>query len=211
MGIILPLFSGFLISLIGVILPGLVNMTAVKISMKDGSTRAVVFSLGATAVVFFQTYIALTFAKFIYNRPDVADILHEIGLGIFVVLTIYFLFFAKTAKQDVEKEVNQTNSKTGRFFLGMLFSALNFFPIPYYVFLSVALSSYDYFYFTPLFVFLFVIGVMAGSFSAFCLYIMFFRKIQHKAGFLIKNINYLIGGITGLISVITAIKLLRGF
>jgi len=209
MEIVLPLVLGIVVSATGIMLPGLINMTAAKISLKEGRRRAVFFALGATVVVFFQTYIAVSFAKFINSRPDIIYLLEETGLVIFSALTILFLFIAKKKKLKKEKEIIKRNSLTGNFFLGALLSALNFFPIPYYVFVSVSLSAYKYFYFTHLLVFLFVMGVVAGSFSVFYLYIVFFKKIEHKTDFFLQNINYLLGSVTGLISVITLIKILR--
>lgn len=209
MEIILPLILGIVISAAGIALPGLINMTAAKISLKEGRQRAVIFALGATTVVFFQTYIAVSFAKFINSRPDIIYILEEAGLIIFASLTIFFFFIAKKKKKKKEKDVIKQGSRTGNFFLGALLSALNFFPIPYYVFVSVSLSKSDYFYFTPLFIFLFVIGVVVGSFSVFYLYIVFFKKIEHKTDFFMENINYLLGSVTGLISIITIIKMMR--
>ncbi|MNK14917.1 LysE type translocator [compost metagenome] len=209
MEIILPLFLGIIISAVGITLPGLINMTAAKISLKEGRQRAVIFALGATTVVFFQTYIAVSFAKFINSRPDIIYILEEAGLIIFVTLTIFFFFIAKKKKKKKEKEVVKLGSRVGNFFLGALLSALNFFPIPYYVFVSVSLSKHNYFHFTPLFIFLFVIGVVVGSFSVFYLYIVFFKKIEHKTDFFMENINYILGSVTGLISIITIIKMIR--
>lgn len=211
MEIILPVLLGIALSVGGIILPGLLNMTAVKITLRDGRQRAVIFSLGATAVVLLQCYIAVTFAKFINRNPDIIDLLQEIGLGIFFVLTIYFIFIAKAPRLRVEEdEVVKLRSKTGEFFLGVLLSALNFFPIPFYVFVSITLYTYGYFYFTPLYIFLFVMGAVAGTFSTFYLYIIFFKKIGDRAEFLMRNMNYIIGSITGLITLITLLRILQG-
>lgn len=209
MDIVLPLILGIVISAAGIMLPGLINMTAAKISLKEGRRRAVVFALGATTVVFFQTYIAVSFAKFINSRPDIIEILEETGLVIFTLLTIFFLFIAKKKKPTKGKALTKHSSYTGNYFLGALLSALNFFPIPYYVFVSISLSANGHFLFTPLFVFLFVMGVVVGSFGVFYLYIVFFKKIEHKTDFFMQNINYLLGSVTGLVSIITLIKILR--
>ncbi|MES2485991.1 MAG: lysine transporter LysE, partial [Bacteroidota bacterium] len=56
---ILPVVAGFLISFIGTLLPGLLNMTAAKVSLKEGRTNALIFAWGAATVVFVQAYIAL--------------------------------------------------------------------------------------------------------------------------------------------------------
>jgi threonine/homoserine/homoserine lactone efflux protein len=210
MEIILPIILGMAISAVGVALPGLINMTAAKISLNDGRSRAVIFAMGATTIVFIQTYIAVSFAKFINSHPDVINLLQEIGLGIFTVLTLYFLFFCKKPPMKKEAEdVVVVNSRTSRFFLGALLSALNFFPVPYYVFVSITLSTYNYFSFGNIFVLLFVSGATLGSFLMFYIYIVFFEKIKQKTAFFMKNINYIIGTITGLIAIVTFIRIIR--
>jgi threonine/homoserine/homoserine lactone efflux protein len=209
MALILPFFLGFIVAAIGITPPGLINMTAAKVSLKDGKIEAIFFAIGATIIVFFQTFLALLFADFINDNPEVINRLQEIGLFIFIALTIYFFWKAKRPK--VPKEEMKVRSKTNRFFLGMLLSALNLFPIPYYVFVSITLSTYGYFYFIESFIYAFVVGVVAGSFLVFYFYILFFKKRDSKSSFLMNNGNYIIGTITGLVSILTLFKLIKGY
>lgn len=205
MTLIVPLFLGFIVAAIGITPPGLINMTAAKISLKDGRNEAIFFAVGATVIVFVQTLLALLFANFINGNPEIINKLQEIGLFIFITLTIYFFWKAK--KPKLPKGEIKTRSKANRFFLGMLLSALNLFPIPYYVFVSITLSTYGYFYFNKSFIYAFVMGVVVGSFLVFYLYILFFKKKDAKSSFLMNNSNYIISSITGIISIITIIRL----
>ena len=209
MEFILPLLLGFIIASIGILPPGLINMTAAKVSAVDGRNEAISFAIGATFIVLFQTYVALLFAKFIFSRQDIITILQEIGVLLFLGLSVFFFRSARKPKK-VAQEI-KIHSKTSRFFLGMLLSALNLFPVPYYVFVSVTLSSYGYFYFNSFFIYTFVLGVVLGSFSVFYLYILFFKKQENKTSFLIDKGNYIIGSITGLISIITFLKLIKNY
>jgi threonine/homoserine/homoserine lactone efflux protein len=208
MAYILPLLFGFAASVIGILPPGLINMTAAKISLKDGKNRAMMFTAGAVLIIFFQTYLALIFARYIDAHQEVVILLREIGFGIFALVTVYFLWIAKKPKVKIKEDL-KIKSKKSRFFLGMLVSAINFFPIPYYVFVSVTLASFGYFNFEPVSVYSFVLGVVLGSFLVFYTYIAFFNKIQHKTEFLMKNMNVLIGSITGIISVFTLYNILK--
>ncbi|WP_348824050.1 LysE family transporter [Flavobacterium aestuarii] len=208
MALLLPFFLGFIVAAIGITPPGLINMTAAKVSLKDGRIEAIFFAIGATIIVFFQTFLALLFADFINSHPDVINKLQEIGLFIFAALTIYFFWKAKRPK--IPKAEIKIRSRTNRFFLGMLLSALNVFPIPYYVFVSITLSNYGYFYFLEPFIYAFVGGVVAGSFLVFYVYIVFFKKREAKSSFLMNNGNYIIGAITGIVSIITLFKLFKG-
>lgn len=201
MNIVTSLFLGFFTAFIGIIPPGLINMTAAKVNLKEGKRNAMWFVLGAILVIFFQSFFAILFAKIINRRPDLVTLLREVGLGIFATLTLYFLVLAKKPK-DKTRKFNK-NSKTNRFFMGMLLSGLNFLPIPYYVFVSVTLASFKLFSFDTTSIFIFVNGVILGSFLVFYCYISFFNKIENKTDYVTKNMNPIIGSITGLISVIT--------
>jgi len=196
-----PFFSGFITSSIGTALPGLINMTAAKVSMRDGRERAIMFITGAMIIVFSQTLSAILFARYIDSRPDIIILLREIGLAIFTGLTVYFFFFAKQPK--VKKDSIKMRSKTSRFFLGMLLSALNFFPVPYYVFITIALSSNQLFSFDRLPISSFLVGVVLGSTAIFYYYISFFKKIEAKTDFFFKNMNQIIGSITGIVALVS--------
>lgn len=208
MGFILPFFLGFIMSFIGVFPPGLINMTAAKISVQDGRNRAMLFTLGALIIVFFQTLISLIFARYIDAHQEVVVLLREIGFGIFTLLTIYFLLIAKEPKKKKANEM-EIKSKRSQFFLGMLISALNFFPIPYYAFVSVSLASFHYFTFETSSIYSFVVGVVLGSFVIFYSYIAFFKKIEAKTNFITKNMNNIIGSITGIMAFLTLYHIVK--
>lgn len=207
MNLIISLFSGFISAFLGITPPGLLNMTAAKVSMKEGKRNAFWFVLGAVLVIFCQVYIAVLFAQVINARPDIILLLREVGLAIFVTLTVYFLWIAKRPKLKQPKI--KKHSKKKRFFMGMLLSGLNFFPIPYYVFVSIWLSSYAILTFDITSVAVFVSGAVLGSALVFYFYIGFFQKIEKKADYLLKNMNTIIGCITGLISIITLVNILE--
>ena len=208
MNIITPFFLGFITSLVGVFPPGLINMTAAKISTQDGKNRALLFAAGALVVVFFQTLIGLIFARYIADHQEVVMLLREIGFGVFAILTIYFFWIAKKPKKKVQ-EVLKIKSKKSRFFLGMFISAINFLPVPYYVFSSISLASFGYFTFTVSSIYSFVVGVVLGSLAVFYGYIYFFKRIESKTDYLVKNMNAIIGSVTGTIAVLALYQILK--
>jgi threonine/homoserine/homoserine lactone efflux protein len=208
MSVLLPFISGFFAAIIGVFPPGLINMTVSKISIKDGRKPALSFVAGALVIILIQTYISVIFAQYLDSHNEVIVLLREIALVVFSLLTFYFLFFAKKGTFKNPKEV-KVKSKRSRFVMGMLISAINFFPIPYYVLISVTLASYQLFEFQKIPIYSFVLGVVLGSFIVFYLYVVFFNKMKTKTDFLVKNMNYFIGSITGTIAVISLINVLH--
>ncbi|UPZ17068.1 LysE family transporter [Flavobacterium humidisoli] len=203
-----PLLSGFIAAAIGTIPPGLLNMTAAKIKMKEGKKNALWFVIGAVLVIFFQAYVAVLFARVIDNRPDVVTLLREVGFVIFSILTIYFLFFAKDPIAKKKTKIKKSSKKSS-FFLGMLLSGLNFFPIPYYVVVSVTLASYNLFTFQNPIILTFVLGSVLGAFGILYSYIAFFGRIEKKTDYFMRNMNTIIGSITGLVALATLFNILN--
>jgi threonine/homoserine/homoserine lactone efflux protein len=208
MNFFLPFVLGFCISFLAAILPGLINMTAAKISLQEGKTGALSFAFGAANIVFFQTFIAVLFARFISNHQEIVATLQEIAIFIFLGLSIYFFWIAKKPKKI--KTDTKVKGKSNRFFFGMLLSSLNLLPIPFYVFASMSLAASGYFSFDKIPVATFVSGVVSGSFFVFYIYIVAFKKIEKKTEFLFNNINTIIGSVTTFIAIVTLFNLLYG-
>jgi len=207
LSITITFFLGALVALIGVIPPGLLNMTAAKISLKDGYSRGITFSIGACVIILFQTYIGVLFARYLSNHQDVVEVLQRVAFVLFVLITIYFLAIAKT--EDKPKTELKVKSKKSRFFQGMLLSALNVFPIPYQAYMSITIVSFGWMNFEKSIVFSYVAGAVTGSFVVFYFYIFFFDKIKSKTLTSQKSMNYLIGTITGIISIITLFQIIK--
>lgn len=207
MTIISTLFFGFISAVIGILPPGLINMTVAKVNSKEGKNAALWFVFGAVIVIFVQVSLAILFAQFIGARPEVGLLFREIGAVIFSILAVYFLWIASPPKKIKGKVIKQRTST--RFFLGMLLSALNFFPIPYYVVVSLWLASLNWFIFEPLSILIFVFGAILGSILVFYSYILFFVKIETKTDFFMKNMNKIIGSITGLVALLTLFNIIN--
>ncbi|GEQ84563.1 lysine transporter LysE [Patiriisocius marinistellae] len=199
---------GFLASFIGVIPPGLLNMSAAKISMKEGRKVATLFSVGVCVTVMIQTFVALVLARYLDKNPDIIDALQKVALGIFICLTIFFFFIAKDTRRETRAEIKK--SKTNRFFKGMFIAALNLLPLPYWVYISITFSAFGWFSFEQLDLWIAVVASGLGTFAMLMIYIQFFKlkpkKIQKKNTI---NMNYVIGAITAVIAIVTAVKILN--
>ena len=207
MDITVIFFLGLIVALIGVIPPGLLNMTAAKISLKEGDTRGLMFSIGVCVIVLAQTYIAAIFARQLSNHLEIVDILQRVAFVIFVLITIYYLFVAKKEPKKVLESVRW--SKKGRFFQGVFLSAINIFPIPYQAYMTITLASFNWLDFSQISIISYVAGAAMGTFVMLYLYMFFFHRIKDKPITSQKSMNYLIGAITGVISIITLINIIK--
>jgi len=186
-------FLGIVIAILSVLPPGLLNISAAKISLDESRSRGVLFSIGASLVVILQTYIAAIFAKYLSQNPETIDTLRLVALIVFALITVYFLFIAKA--KEKKKEAKLKGKRTS-FFHGVFLSVLNVFPVPYQAYMTITLSSYGWMNFSKQSVFSYMIGVGIGSFITLYGYILFFDKIKGKSLTSPKNMNYIIGAIT---------------
>ena len=198
---------GLSFAFIGVIPPGMLNMSAAKISLKEGHVRGFVFSIGVCVVVGVQTYLALIFAKYLNQHPDVIDVLKRVALVLFILISIYFFLLAKSDASP--QEVDASKSKKSRFFQGLLMSALNVFPIPYQAYVVTTLLSYQLLSLDNLSIGSYIAGATSGTFIALYIYILFFDKIKNSKITSPKRMNYSIGIITAIVSITTLINILK--
>lgn len=207
MNITITFFIGLIVALIGVIPPGLLNMTAAKISLKEGYGRGIIFSIGVCVTVIIQIYVAVIFASYLSNHPDIVDVLQRVAMIIFILISIYFLFIAKS-KPKLESTVD-SKSKRSRFFYGMVLSALNVFPIPYQAYMSITIVSFGWMTFDKIDIISYVAGAAMGTFITLYVYIFFFDKIKGLRLTTQKTMNRIIGVITAIIALITLINVIK--
>ena len=203
---VINFFVGYIAAFVGLIPPGLLNMTAAKIGVKQGRKPAVIFSFGVLLVVCIQTLVGIFFARYLEGYTAVVDILQKVALGIFLALTFYFFVLAKDSRREVPKGVKKSGAN--RFLYGLLLAAINLLPIPYWVYISISFSAFGWFFFDPSLVIWAVIGSGSGTMSMLLLYIYFFRR-RLPIGSFGFNVNFLLGGITAVISLITIIRIVQ--
>lgn len=202
----LALVLGLFISTIGIIIPGMLNMTIAKISVKENQQQALNFAFGAVVVVFFQAFLGTYFAKFIDANPFFSDGLKKIGTFIFIGLTIAFVIMGCKAKSKKRKKVT-IETKKNRFMYGFMMSSLNMFAIPWYAFTSLMMASKDWFVYDLLSIVLFSLSAASGTYFVFYLYALYFKKIEHKLSFIVQNINFFIAFLTGLVAISSLYKM----
>lgn len=194
---------GFVLSFSGVLPPGIININTAIISVEKGTSKGVVFALGACLVVVFQVLISVLIAKHINMDDSVILMFEKIAVFIFFVLAVYFFLCAK--KPPKRKPIAE-NLNRKAFLKGAFFSAINFFPLPYYIGWSKWLNFRGKFEFTNLNIALFIFAVILGTFIANYLYIIFFRRYKANPDKFSKRANYALSILTFSIAVFVLVK-----
>lgn len=199
-------FATFSAAFMATVPPGLLNLNAAKISVKKGKTAALYFSFGVMLVIFIQAYLAVLISRFLYNNPDIIDILLKVALVIFGVLAIYFYVLARKSREKKIKKVKV--SKKNSFFKGMLLAALNMLTIPYYSGLNAAWKVSGWINFEWQDIMVFILSAGLGSFTVLYIYIIYFNKLEIKTDRFSKYSDYILSGLMIVLLAITLIRIL---
>lgn len=195
-------FLGYIISFVGSITPSMLNMTALKISLKKGKDSAKNYALGVSLVVAFQVYIAVLLVKYITDNPKVLETIEKGGIIIFISLSYYFYKESKKNKIDTV-----STKKELPFLTGITLSLLNMFSVPFFCGTIVTLDIFNLFFFDNFSILFFTLGSVLGTFNILFLYGNFANLIKKKTGKLTKDINLILSIITGLVALFTLIKI----
>lgn len=191
-------------SSLGVLPPGMLNMTAAIISIKQSHFHAKKFIKGVLIVVALQSFLGYYFATFLEQNPHVMRNLKLVGISIFSILTLFFLGKGIQSVMHAHKIDTPTKiSKLPPFSHGLLLSAINVFPLPYYAFLSLYFSAFIPSFFTISIGFAFILGSVLGTGVVYHIYAYFFKKFENKMTFFSNNINFIIAIITGMVAILT--------
>jgi threonine/homoserine/homoserine lactone efflux protein len=201
-------FATFSAAFMATVPPGLLNMNAAKTSVEKGKWNGIVFSLGVSSTIIVQAYISVLISKFLYNNPDVIDILLKAALVVFAFFTLYFFFKARSKKVKSPQELARRGSKKNSFFKGILLASLNFLTIPYYAGIHAMWNKTGWIQFKQEDILVFVLAAGAGTFSVLYLYTFYFNKMETRTNRFSKNSNYIISLLMLVLLAITLIRIM---
>jgi threonine/homoserine/homoserine lactone efflux protein len=200
---ILHVFYGLVMAYFGLVSPGMLNMTALKIRINTGKVESVKFALGASLIVFFQAGIALFFADYFTKNPKIIEILKIAAVFVFFALSIFFFLLSRKKIKP-----NSESNKKNYFVSGLAMSSVNMLAIPFYLGLSIYLVSIDKIIIEQPYILFFIIGASIGSFLLFFTYILFAKIIIKKVSFIATNINIILSLLFLVLGIFTLVKLL---
>ena len=202
MSYFLHLIYGFIIAFGVMLAPGMLNMTALKVSLDVGERSGLKFAIGASIIIFCQVGIALFFADYFVNHPKIIELIEEIGVVVFFLLSIVFYRLSKKNTPHNTKKVRRNY-----FIAGVGIASLDMLTIPFYITVSAFLASRNDITIESPYTWLFMFGVMMGALTVLYSYVRFASLIAKKVSFLTRNINIILSVLFLLLGIVTLMKL----
>jgi threonine/homoserine/homoserine lactone efflux protein len=199
-------FVGMLISFLGSLPLGTLNIAAMQISITDGYIPALWFSAGSLLVEIIYVRISLVAMDKIRKQERILKILEWITL--FIVVALAVSSFMAAAKNNPHAKNIILSNTMHRFILGFIMCAINPVQIPFWfgwstvLFTKKILLPRNNHYNTYIF------GIGLGTLFGNCVFIFGGQLMVDKLNANQNILNWVIGGIFALTAIIQLWKML---
>jgi len=197
---------GLMISALGTLPLGVLNIAAMQISVSEGLKNAIYFSCGAVLIEVFYVRLSLVGMDWVRKQKKLLKWMDWIALAIVVALAIGS-FYAASQPQQEKNSLLQNNMP--RFLLGLLMSAINPAQIPFWFGWSTILFTkkilmpdarqYNFY----------IVGIGIGSIIGLSVFVFGGQLLVDKLNTNQRLLNYIIGGIFTFTALFQLIQILR--
>ena len=183
---------GFLVSFLGSIPLGYLNVVGYEVFSRSGIKAALLYLLGVICIEAIVIYFTLIFANRLMDNKKLIRYIE--GFSIVFMFVLAYIFYASSSGKTTSVDALQKYSSP--FVLGIVLSCLNFIQIPFWTGWNLYLLNAKYIEINKSLKFLYVFGTLLGTFSGMITLILGLDYITNKSGFLSK---YLMGVIIPLV------------
>jgi len=205
MNLVKVFFWGMMVSFLGSLPLGTLNVAAMQISVQESITNALYFSLGSLLTEMIYVRISLVGIDWIRKQKNLLKWMEWITLAI--VLALAAGSFIAATHEHHSKNV-MLNNNMNRFVLGFLLSAITPMQIPFWFGWSTVLFTKNILQPKNSFYNLYILGIGIGTFMGNCVFIFGGKYIVQKLNANQSILNWVIGGIFAITAVIQFIRIL---
>ena len=198
---------GLMISFLGSLPLGTLNIAAMQIGIQESILDAIYFSLGSLLVEMVYVRISLIGIDWVRKQEKLMKIMEWLTLAIIIALSVG-CFIAAAKDGGGEKNVMLKNNMH-RFLLGMFMCAINPVQIPFWFGWSTVLFTKKILEPKPSQYNSYIIGIGIGTLLGNCVFIFGGKWMVQRIANSQQYLNWVIGGVFALTAVIQLIKILR--
>ena len=200
-------FWGLLISFLGSLPLGTLNVAAMQIGIQESVQNAIWFSLGSLLVEMVYVRISLVGIDWVRKQQRLMKAMEWITLVI--ILALATGSFIAAIKSDENSKNVLLNFNLHRFYLGMFMCAINPVQIPFWFGWSTVLFSKKILKTTAFDYNSYIVGIGIGTLLGNCIFIFGGKWMVQRIANSQQYLNWVIGGIFTLTALIQLVKMLR--
>ena len=156
------IFVGFLVSFIGSIPLGYLNVVGFEIYSKLGMYRLIFFLFGVIFVEMFVIYFTFIFVKQLVNNKKLMKIIDF--FAIFFLLILGYSFYASSNQTIEQQGILEKYALYSPFLIGVFLSAINFLQLPFWTGWNLYLMNGNYISIVNKLKLYYIAGTLVGTF-----------------------------------------------
>ncbi|HQW68687.1 MAG TPA: hypothetical protein PLH25_03400 [Flavobacterium sp.] len=157
------IFIGFLVSFIGSIPLGYLNVVGYDVFKKFGLNETLFYLLGVISIEFFVIYFALLFANQLIANQKLLKFIE--GFSVVFMFVLAFIFYTSASSETTNPSVLERYVKYSPFVVGLILSSLNFIQVPFWTSWNLYLLNGNYIEISKSRKYFYVFGTVFGTFS----------------------------------------------
>lgn len=198
---------GLLISFLGTLPMGTLNIMAMQIGIQESVQNALLFVLGSLSVEMIYVRISLVGINWLQKQERLMKVMQWITLGIIVALAAGSILAALQPAHEAKNVVLQNNMH--RTLLGMFMCAINPVQIPFWFGWSAVLFSKKILKPVNAQYNVYIVGIGIGTLMGNCVFIFGGKWLVQRISNSEAYLNWVIGGIFALTAIIQLYKILQ--
>lgn len=175
---------GFLISFIGSIPLGYLNIVGYNIYKNNGLNETISYLLGIIAIEFFVIYFTLIYAYQLINNKKLIRFVE--GFSVIFLFVLAYIFYTSASKNASNQFILEKYIDYSPFIMGVILSSTNFIQIPFWAGWNLFLLNGNYIEIAKARKYFYVFGTVFGTFSGMIVLIFSLNYVSNQTDFLSK-------------------------
>ena len=190
MQILKNIFVGFLVSFIGSIPLGYLNIVGYEVYKSFGLNETIFYLLGVISIEFFVIYFTLLFANQLISNKKLIKFIE--GFSIIFMFLLAYVFYSSSSKSTSSQTVLEKYVDYSPFVVGIILSCLNFIQIPFWTSWNLYLLNGKYIEVSKSRKYFYVFGTISGTISGMLVLILSLDYVTNQTDFLAKYLMKII-------------------
>ena len=185
---------GFLVSFVGSIPLGYLNVIGFDIYNQSGLPSVIRYLLGVVSVEVFVIYFTLIFAEKLVSSRKLLQFIE--GFSVVFMFVLAYIFFASASNSNAQGTVIHEYQNRTPYFAGLFLSALNFVQIPFWVSWNLYLLNGNWITIDGTKKYFYVFGTLIGTFFGMLGLIISLHFLTSQTDFFAKYLmRFIIPGV----------------
>lgn len=177
---------GFIVSFIGSIPLGYLNIIAYEIYQRSGSNALIIYLLGVISIEAIVIFATLLFAQRLTENKRLIKYIEAFSIVFLLILALSFYMGSNTESEGQSHIVKYINYSP--FIIGIIFSSLNFMQVPFWTGWNLYLINQNYITVEKKLKYPYLLGTISGTFLGMLALVLLLDLLSKKTGYLSQSI-----------------------